>query len=279
MSTDVLGRIVEIASGMTFDLVGQRQLGQLGDHLRERLTIIIDISVVISLLQRRAGGEEFVGQRFIDERIAKPLKMTATGFFVSEAQAKNVAQRQADPATGAKAVPNCASALTKKPKWLSGGGGMVSPADDYASFAQMLLNGGELDNVRLLSPKTVALMTADALPLRYQLRRALRAHDAARSPADAGRGQRLRPGVRRPQGCRRQPDARIRRRFLVDRHPWHLFLGRPKGEAGRDADGPEFVRCERVSGERPTAPRNALFGLSGDWSARYKVATIGSSTK
>ncbi|MGO8914972.1 MAG: serine hydrolase domain-containing protein [Stellaceae bacterium] len=121
MSTDVLGRIVEIASGMTFD-------------------------------------------RFIDERIAQPLQMTDTGFFVSEAQAKKMAQPQADPATGAKPSLIVPGDLTKKPKWFSGGGGMVSTADDYARFAQMLLNGGELDDVRLLSPKTVALMTADALP-------------------------------------------------------------------------------------------------------------------
>jgi hypothetical protein len=47
---------------------------------------------------------------------------------------------------------------------------MVSTADDYAPSAQMLLNGGELDNVRLLSPKTVALMTADAIPKKWSLR-------------------------------------------------------------------------------------------------------------
>jgi CubicO group peptidase (beta-lactamase class C family) len=53
--------------------------------------------------------------------------------------------------------------LTSKPKWLSGGGGMVSTAGDYARFCQMLLNGGELNGARLLSPKTVALMTSDHL--------------------------------------------------------------------------------------------------------------------
>ena len=43
----------------------------------------------------------------------------------------------------------------------SGGGGLVSTATDYARFCQMLLNGGELDGVRILSPKSVQLMTAD----------------------------------------------------------------------------------------------------------------------
>ena len=53
---------------------------------------------------------------------------------------------------------------TSAPKWLSGGVGMMSTVDDYVRFCQMLLNGGELDNARLLSPKTVALMTSDHLP-------------------------------------------------------------------------------------------------------------------
>ena len=45
-----------------------------------------------------------------------------------------------------------------------GGAGMLSTAGDYARFAQMLLNGGVLNGVRILSPKTVALMTSDQLP-------------------------------------------------------------------------------------------------------------------
>ncbi len=120
MSTDVLGRIVEVASGMGFD-------------------------------------------QFVQERIATPLGLTATGFSVDPSRADKIAEPQIDPATGKKPgmiVDN----LTSKPKWLSGGGGMVSTAEDYARFCQMLLNGGELDGVRLLSPKTVALMTSDHLP-------------------------------------------------------------------------------------------------------------------
>jgi CubicO group peptidase (beta-lactamase class C family) len=56
------------------------------------------------------------------------------------------------------------SEVTKKPSFPSGAGGMVSTAADYVRFSQMLLNGGELDGTRLLSPRTVALMTADHLP-------------------------------------------------------------------------------------------------------------------
>jgi len=47
---------------------------------------------------------------------------------------------------------------------ISGGGGLLSTAADYARFCQMLLNGGELDGIRILSPKTVAVMASDALP-------------------------------------------------------------------------------------------------------------------
>jgi len=49
------------------------------------------------------------------------------------------------------------------PALFSGGGGLVSTAPDYLRFCQMLLNGGELDGVRILSPDTVQLMTADSL--------------------------------------------------------------------------------------------------------------------
>jgi CubicO group peptidase (beta-lactamase class C family) len=118
MSTDVLGRIVEVVSGMALD-------------------------------------------QFVEERIAEPLRMTATGFSVSEAQGASVAEPQVDAATGKR--PTMRNPTTKH-KWLSGGGGMVSTAEDYVRFAQMLLNGGVLDGARLLSPKTVSLMTADHLP-------------------------------------------------------------------------------------------------------------------
>jgi CubicO group peptidase (beta-lactamase class C family) len=54
--------------------------------------------------------------------------------------------------------------VTKNLIFPSGAGGIVSTAADYLRFSQMLLNGGELDGIRLLSPRTVAFMTADHLP-------------------------------------------------------------------------------------------------------------------
>ena len=61
-------------------------------------------------------------------------------------------------------APPAIGDYTKPPQNLSGGGGLVSTMTDYLQFAQMILNGGELDGIRLLGRKTVALMTTNRLP-------------------------------------------------------------------------------------------------------------------
>ena len=119
MSTDVLGRLVEVVSGISLDA-------------------------------------------FIAARITQPLGMKDTGFAVPKAEAHRIAEALVDPKTGER--PPMSRDLTVKPNFLSGGGGMVSTAPDYLRFAQMLLNGGQLDGVRLLGRKTVALMASDHLP-------------------------------------------------------------------------------------------------------------------
>ena len=116
-STDVLGRIVEVVSGVTLD-------------------------------------------QFVADRIAKPLGLSDTGFYVPAEKLDRLAETQIDPTTG-KRWPTFD--VTNRPNWLAGGSGMVSTASDYVRFAQMLLNGGELDQVRLLSPRTVSFMTSDHL--------------------------------------------------------------------------------------------------------------------
>ena len=118
MSTDVLGRVVEVVSGLSL-------------------------------------GE------FFATRITGPLGMRDTGFAATGERAARVAEPQADPATGQRPPMR----NVKQPgTWHSGGGGAVSTAADYLRFCQMLLNGGDLDGVRLLAPKTVALMASDHLP-------------------------------------------------------------------------------------------------------------------
>jgi CubicO group peptidase (beta-lactamase class C family) len=122
MNTDVLGRIVEVASGMPFD-------------------------------------------RFVEEHVTKPLKMPDTAFYMDPAKLQRVAQLQIDPATDKRPEFGNSDDLTKeKVRWFSGGGGLLSTASDYARFCQMLVNGGELEGVRLLSPKTLAVMTSDQVP-------------------------------------------------------------------------------------------------------------------
>jgi len=102
--------------------------------------------------------------QFVAERITKPLGMKDTAFYLTPEQASRLAELQVDPATGKRPTTTPGENLTKdKVKWFSGGGGLLSTADDYARFCQMLLNGGEWNGVRLLSPKTIAMMTSDQL--------------------------------------------------------------------------------------------------------------------
>jgi CubicO group peptidase (beta-lactamase class C family) len=135
VAVDVLGRLVEVVSGKPFDV-------------------------------------------FLEERIFAPLGMKDTAFWVPESKLPRLAQMYSPKGTveGAEAwlrasrskeiEPAAASAsrnFVNKPAMPSGGGGLLSTVDDYLKFAQMMLNDGELGGVRLLSPKTVELMTSDHL--------------------------------------------------------------------------------------------------------------------
>ncbi len=120
VSTDVLGRLVEVVSGQRFDV-------------------------------------------FLRERIFQPLRMTDTGFYVPPSQRDRFSRLYGH--TGPDATLELGDTLgyTSSVTNFSGGGGLVSTAEDYARFAQMLLNGGELDGARILSPTTIDLMRADHL--------------------------------------------------------------------------------------------------------------------
>ncbi len=119
--------------------------------------------------------ERLSGMRFGDflaERIYKPLKMIDTGFYVPPAKLGRVAEVYSnDPQTGAiKAGGGFGGSSasppvpTAPPAFESGGGGLYSTVDDYARFAQMLANKGQLDGVRLLAPATVEVMQANVVP-------------------------------------------------------------------------------------------------------------------
>jgi CubicO group peptidase (beta-lactamase class C family) len=116
-STDVLGYLVEVVSGMPLD-------------------------------------------KFIEERITKPLRMVDTSFYLPPEKVDRLM-----PVYGLQdgkltlREKSADSDYVKGPrKCFSGGAGLLSTANDYGRFLQMLLNGGELDGVRVLQPKTVELM-------------------------------------------------------------------------------------------------------------------------
>ena len=108
--------------------------------------------------------ERVTGQpldEYLQARILGPLGMKDTAFFVEPAKLGRLAEAFAkNPDSGA--AQNLLNVRTK-PKFLAGGQGLVTTAADYLRFAQMLLNGGELEGVRLLSRKTVEYMSSDQL--------------------------------------------------------------------------------------------------------------------
>ncbi len=103
---------------------------------------------------------------FFEQEIFKPLGMEDTDFYVPEAKLGRFAAMYGPTENdGIQLLDAPATSPFSKPTHcLSGGIGLVSTAADYARFAQMLLNGGELDGARLLGRKTVELMTTNHLP-------------------------------------------------------------------------------------------------------------------
>ena len=127
LSTDVLGRVVEVVSGKSFDV-------------------------------------------FLRDRIFVPLGMTDTSFEVPDAKVARFATAYApdgaggirpmkDPESFGNAVFSPGVSYKPGKKYFSGGAGLTSTAGDYARFCQMLLDGGTAGATRLLSPKTIELMT------------------------------------------------------------------------------------------------------------------------
>ncbi|MEI8051519.1 MAG: serine hydrolase domain-containing protein [Actinomycetes bacterium] len=124
IATDVLGRVIECVTGERLDVALRR--------------LVLD-----------------------------PLGMDETSFFAPEDVHDRVAQLYIpDGSNGMRAfpVPDMGKAALRDPFAHSGGGGLVSTAHDYKRFTGMLLAGGELDGVRILSPRTLDYMTRNHLP-------------------------------------------------------------------------------------------------------------------
>jgi CubicO group peptidase (beta-lactamase class C family) len=118
---------------------------------------------VLARLVEVASGQPY--DKFLEQRIFKPLGMNDTGYWVPPDKQNRFAKLYA-PAEGGTVKPSISPAQITylKPAVNFGGGSQtVSTAPDYLRFCQMLLNGGELDGVRILSRKTVELMTSDHL--------------------------------------------------------------------------------------------------------------------
>jgi CubicO group peptidase (beta-lactamase class C family) len=104
------------------------------------------------------SGQPF--DQFLQSRLFAPLHMVDSGFSVPQ---DKLARLVAVP--GPQPQPPFANSDVGKPQtFFSGGGGIVSTVPDFLRFCQMLLNGGELDGVRILKPETVRLMTTNSLP-------------------------------------------------------------------------------------------------------------------
>jgi CubicO group peptidase (beta-lactamase class C family) len=119
---------------------------------------------VIGYLIGKISGKPF--EQFLAERIFDPLGMNDTGFFVPPAKAHRLAACYSADGKGGMTLQDdpTESSFLSPPSLISGGGGLCSTSADYLTFCRALLNRGELGGVRLIGPKTLALMTSNHLP-------------------------------------------------------------------------------------------------------------------
>ncbi|HSZ10376.1 MAG TPA: serine hydrolase domain-containing protein [Steroidobacteraceae bacterium] len=117
---------------------------------------VYSVSVDIQgYLVEKLSGKSFPD--FLRERIFLPLGMKDTGFYVPAEKLDRVATIYQGDAAAATAMPKDPG-ISQPPGLPSGGGGLYSTAGDYLRFAQMVLNGGELNGVRLVAPSSIELM-------------------------------------------------------------------------------------------------------------------------
>ena len=125
---------------------------------------------ILGCVVERASGLSL--DEFIRTRITAPLGMTDTYFFVPPAKASRLVALYMNDSTGSVVrAPEGSRGqghyVVGPRRSYSGGAGIVSTAHDYARFLQMILNRGEIDGVRVLSPRSVDLMTSNQIPSIY----------------------------------------------------------------------------------------------------------------
>lgn len=120
-------------------------------------------SDVLGAVAEKVSGRDL--DDFLDRRLFKPIGMSDTGFSVRRGSNDRLAVVYGPDESGSLAVRNAppSSSYTEPGKFFSAGGGLVSTVPDYLRFGQMILNGGELDGVRVLKAGTVAEMGTNAL--------------------------------------------------------------------------------------------------------------------
>lgn len=102
---------------------------------------------------------------YLQRNILDPLEMTDTGFQVQQSAAERFASCYEREGNGLRLIdPAATSPFLTRPDFLAGGGGLVSTAQDYLRFCQMVLGGGELHGERILGRKTLSLMRMNHLP-------------------------------------------------------------------------------------------------------------------
>ncbi|MDH3441474.1 MAG: beta-lactamase family protein, partial [Gammaproteobacteria bacterium] len=128
----------------------------------ERWVYSVSVDVQAYLIEKWSGQK--VGD-FLQERLFDPLGMDQTMAWAPPDKANLLASvyTHADGVRTVDTSPTSTNHFTK-PAYFSGGGQLISTADDYWRFAQMLLNGGEFDGQRYLSPVLVDMMSEDRLP-------------------------------------------------------------------------------------------------------------------
>ena len=160
--------------GTLADLVTRLSRQPLAHQPGERFTYGLSTDVLARLVEVTSGQPFDV---FLKERIFAPLKMQDTFFYVPQKKVSRLASVYT-PATnatetlqevrgvveGEHLVYSPTYSTSEQRSYFSGGAGLTSSAQDYSRFLQMLLNNGELNGVRLLSPASVELMTVNHLP-------------------------------------------------------------------------------------------------------------------
>ena len=177
-------------AGFTYDNQSKTMVGQMVRDAKvmqsQTLQEMIDKLAKIPLIYQPGNGwtyslsmdiqgyivEKLSGQSlpdFMRDHIFVPLGMKDSGFYVPQEKRKRFAALyQVNAAGGLDAAPTeggLPADYTTEPTQPSGGGGMVSTAEDYYHFAQMLANGGQLNGTRILAPATVKLMTSNHVPV------------------------------------------------------------------------------------------------------------------